>query len=249
MAAVDYRLSDRALFPAQLEDLKTAVRWLRSIAAAHGLDTDRIGLLGSSAGGHLSALAALTGPGTFQPAGAPYAGYSSDVQVVVDGYGPSDFLQIDAHRAPDGTVSDDPETLLLPRGMTRSSAPDSFESLLLGAPIETCPDRVRQANPAGYAAPGAPPFLIMHGRSDTTVPVHQSALLYDALARHDNDVSFCLIEGLGHGFLHRTHLDDGPARRLTLKTHEPGRGERIEERTGAVFPLIEAFFRSRLGPH
>jgi acetyl esterase/lipase len=246
MAAIDYRLTDQALFPAQVEDLKTAIRWLRSIAPAHGLDGGRIGLLGSSAGGHLSALAALAPPTVFQPATAPYGDQPSSVQAVVDAYGPSDFLEIDAHRCPEGTVSDDPETLLLPRGMNRSAAPDSFESLLLGAAIESCPERVREANPATYAAAGAPPFLLLHGLSDTTVPVHQSELLYEALARHDNDVSLCLVERLGHGFLNRTHLDDGPPWEMTLKIHEPGKGENVEVRRQPVFGLVEAFFRSRL---
>ncbi len=246
MAAIDYRLSHQAVFPAQIEDVTTAIRWLRSVAPAYGLDRDRIGLWGSSAGGHLSALAGLTSDGLFARDGAPYAEHSNSVQAVVDGYGPTDFLQIDAHRPPEGTMSDDPETLLLPRGMGRSAEPDSFESLLLGRPIETCPDRVREANPLTYAAPGVPPFLILHGCSDTTVPVHQSELLYGALAAHDNDVSLCLIEGLGHGFLNRTHLDDGPAWWMTLRRHVRGAGERVERRAQPIFALVEAFFRTHL---
>jgi acetyl esterase/lipase len=246
MAAIDYRLSHRALFPAQVEDLKTAIRWLRSVADSYGFDSERIGLLGSSAGAHLSALAALSRPGTFEPRDAIHVGHVSTVQAVVAGYGPTDFLQIDAHRPPDGTVSDDPETLLLPRGMTRSAAPDSFESLLVGAPIGACPERVRAANPVVYAAPGAPPFLILHGASDTTVPVHQSELLYDALAAHGNDVTLCVIEGLGHGFLNRTHLDDAPPRPMTMTRHVPGSGDRVEDRVQPVFPTIEAFFRAHL---
>jgi acetyl esterase/lipase len=246
MVAVDYRLSDEAIFPAPIEDLKTAIRWLRSVAREYGLDASRLGLFGSSAGGHLSALAALTAPGVFEPADAPYAGHSSRVLAVVDGYGPTDFLQIDAHRLPDGFVSDDPETLLLPRGMTRSMAPDSFESLLLGAAIGTCPDRVRDANPLSYVTPGCPPFLLLHGSSDTTLPLHQSELLYDALAAADNDVTLCVIAQLGHGFLSRSHLDDGPAREMTVKMHLPGRGDVTERRREPIFPMIEAFFRKHL---
>ncbi|MGH9370010.1 MAG: alpha/beta hydrolase fold domain-containing protein [Vicinamibacterales bacterium] len=246
MAAVDYRLSDQATFPAQIDDLKTAIRWVRSVAKTYGLDSARVGLLGSSAGGHLSALAGLAPCEMFEPADALYLEHSSSVQAVVDGYGPTDFLQIDSHRPPDDVVSDDPETVLLPRGMTRSAAPDSFESLLLGAPIETCPDRVGEANPITYAAQGAPPFLILHGCSDTTVPAHQSELLYDALAAHDAEVSLCLIDGLGHGFLNRTHLDDGPARRVTLKRHEPGGGEQVEQGDHRIFAMIESFFRTHV---
>lgn len=243
MAAIDYRSSARARFPAQIEDVKTAIRWLRSQAAEYGLDGQRIGLLGASAGGHLAALAALSPPGTFEPPGAPYAAHAGGVQAVVAGYAPSDFLQMDAHRPPAGTISADPETLRLPRGVTRAAQPDSFESLLLGAPIESCPDRVRQANPLAYAGADAPPFLLLHGGSDTTVPLHQSEILFDALAAHGTDVTLCVIDGLGHGFLNRTHLDDGPTRRMTVRqAAQAGREQAVQP----VFPLIEAFFRRHL---
>jgi acetyl esterase/lipase len=246
MVAIDYRLSHCATFPAQIEDLKTAIRWVRSVASSHSFDGDRIGLWGASAGGHLSALAALSKGGVFESASAPYAEHSSTVQAVVEGYGPIDFLQLDLYRPPGGTPSEDPESLLLPRANMRSVDADSFESLLLGAPIETCPDRVREANPVNYAGPGAPPFLILHGLSDTTVAPHQSELLYDALAAHDNDVTLCLIERLGHGFLNRSHLDDGPPPRMHMRHHQRGSGERIDEHSGPVFPMIEAFFRRTL---
>jgi acetyl esterase/lipase len=247
MVAVDYRLTSRATFPAQIEDLKTAIRWVRHEAATHGIDPDRIGLWGASAGGHLSSLAGLTDDATFTPDGAIYADHSSEVQAVVDGYGPIDFLQMDAHRPPPGTVSDDPETLALPRPDMRSADRDSYESLLMGAPIESCPDRVRDANPITYAHHGAPPFLILHGLSDTTIAAHQSELLYDALAAHGNDVTLCLIEGLGHGFLNRSHLDDGPPRRIRVRTLQPGDAEQQTGCTQPIFPLIEAFFRRALG--
>lgn len=246
MAAIDYRLSDRATFPAQIEDLKTAIRWLRSVASHYGLDRDRIGLVGASAGGHLAALAALTAGGMFEPDEAPYREESSNVQAVVVGYAPIDFLRLDADRPPDGTTSDDPENLRMRRGGgMRAVDPDSFESLLLGAPIETCPDRVRAANPLAYAAPGAPPFLILHGRSDTTIGVGQSETLYAALAQHGNDVTLGLIDGLGHGFLSRTHLDDAGPRRVTVR--RPGNdGDDVETREQPIFPLVEAFLAAHL---
>jgi acetyl esterase/lipase len=246
VAAIDYRSSARALFPAQIEDVKTAIRWLRCHAAAHGLDGGRIGLLGASAGGHLAALAALSPPGAFEPPGAPYAAHAGRVQAVVAGYAPSDFLQMDAHRPPDGTPSADPETLRLPRGIARAADPDSFESLLLGAPIESCRERVREANPLAYASAGAPPFLLLHGGSDATVPLHQSEILFDALAARDNDVTLCVIDGLGHGFLNRTHLDDGPPRRMVMRRQVPGADQRVAHQVQPVFPTIEAFFRAHL---
>ena len=244
MAAVDYRLSKHATFPAQIEDLRTAIRWIRAVAAAYRLDPARIGLWGASAGGHLSALAALCPPGAFEPAGRAHPGESNAVQAVVIGYAPVDFLQLDADRPAERAVPIDPENLSLPDGM-RSIDGDSFESLLLGAPIRTCPNRVREANPVTYAFSGAPPFLILHGLSDTTVGAHQSELLYAALAAHGNEATLCLIDRLGHGFLNRTHLDHAPSRRMTIRRHQRG-ADRLEQTAGPVFPMIEAFFRRHL---
>ena len=152
MIAVDYRHSGRAIFPAQIEDVKTAIRWVKHIADAYRIDGKRLGLWGASSGGHLAALAALTGDDRFTGDDALYREHSSAVQAVVEGYGPIDFLQMDAHRPPPGTHSEDPDSLLLPRLDMRSEDPDSYESLLLGAPIATCPQRVREANPATYAS-------------------------------------------------------------------------------------------------
>jgi acetyl esterase/lipase len=246
MVAIDYRLSHQATFPAQIEDVKTAIRWVRSIADTHGVDGHRLGVWGVSAGGHLAALAALTKGGVFEPSGGPYGRHSSAVQAVVAGYPPIDFLQLDLYRPPPEARSEDPESLLLPRPGMQSADADSFESLLLGAPIETCPDRVSDANPITYIGPGAAPFLILHGVSDTTIAPQQSELLYAALAAHDNVVTLGLIETLGHGFLNRTHLDLGPARRMTIKSHRPGGGEHVERRIQPVFPMIEAFFTTHL---
>lgn len=246
MVAIDYRLTSHATFPAQIEDLKTAIRWMRRVGSSYGLDASRIGLWGSSAGAHLSAMAALTPGRAFEPRGSPDTRLSTRVQAVVAGYPPVDFLQMDGHRPPCGTTSADPETLLLPRVGMRSADPDSFESLLVGAPIETCAERVREANPLTYAGPGAPPFLILHGLDDTTIPPHQSALLYEGLAVHGTDVTLCMIEGLGHGFLHRTHLDDGPMRRMTVTRRTAGGCDASETIAQAVFPLVERFFATHL---
>jgi acetyl esterase/lipase len=244
MVAVEYRLSTVATFPAQIEDVKSALAWIERVSSRYGLDPDAIGLWGVSAGGHLAALAALAPDDRFNPSEAASTS-PVKVRAVVCGYAPLDFLQLDAHRAPDGAHSEDPETLRLPPGM-RSANADSFESLLLGAPIESCPDRVREANPLTYVHPGAPPFLILHGLSDTTIAPHQSELLYRALAAAGNDVTLALIDKLGHGFLDRSHLDDAPPRRMTIRTHAAGAPERTECVVQPIFPVLERFFDRRL---
>jgi acetyl esterase/lipase len=248
MAAIDYRLSRVARFPAQIEDVRAAVRWLRSVARGFGIDGDRLGLWGASAGGHLAALAALAPPDCFRPCDALYPDESDAVQAVVVGYAPTDFLQIDAHRPPPGTPSADPESLLLPGPDVRSSDADSWESLLLGAPIASIPDVVRAASPLTYAGHHAPPFLILHGRSDTTVPPHQSELLYRALAEAGADVTLALIDDLGHGFLNRTHLYDAGPR--ATESRRPGGGgiDVVMRQPRLVFPAIEAFFKAALDP-
>jgi acetyl esterase/lipase len=171
-----------------------------------------------------------------------YTEQSCAVQAVVDGYGPTDFLQQDAHREPLEMESDDPESIQLPAGK-RSSDPDSFESLLIGAPIETRPDLVQQANPVTYIQAGAAPFLILHGLSDIAVPAHQSVLLYEALAAAGNEVTLCLIKGLGHGFLNRNDFDKGPPRAVIVRSTLP---EQATHGTSVSFDSIEAFFRQHL---
>jgi acetyl esterase/lipase len=103
---------------------------------------------------------------------------------VCDFFGPTDFLQIDAHRLPDGQIHD---------------APDSPESKLVGGPIQDNPDKVRRVNPITYVNKSAPPFLIVHGTLDRLVPFNQSQLLAAALEAAGASVKFHPVEGGGHG--------------------------------------------------
>jgi acetyl esterase/lipase len=183
VASINYRLSPEAVFPAQLEDCKAAIRWLRAHADEFGTDPNRIGVWGASAGGHLAALLGTTGEVRGFDVGENL-GYSSCVQAVCDFYGPTDFLRMDAHRLPDGQIHD---------------APDSPESKLVGAPIQDNPDKVRRVNPITYASKGAPPFLIVHGILDRLVPFNQSQLLTDALEAVGTPVQFHPVEVGGHG--------------------------------------------------
>ena len=183
---VGYRLSGEAIFPAQIQDCKAAVRWVRANAATYGLDPDRIGAWGSSAGGHLVAMLGTTGDVNDFDTEAN-AAQSSAVQAVCDWFGPTDFLQMDTHALEGSRLVHD--------------APDSPESLLLGGPIQTDPYRslARKANPITYVSPNDPPFLIMHGDKDMAVPVHQSQLLYEALRKAGVDATLHVVRGAGHG--------------------------------------------------
>jgi acetyl esterase/lipase len=159
------------------------VRWLRAHAAEYGLEPHRFAAWGESAGGHLAAMLGVTGHVQALEVGE-YLDESSRVQAVADYFGPTDFLQMDAHRLPDGMVHDEP---------------DSPESQLVGGPIQEHPDKVAQANPVTYVRPDAAPFLIVHGESDPLVPHHQSELLAAALQEAQVPVSFYTVVGAGHG--------------------------------------------------
>lgn len=183
-ASINYRLSQHAIFPAQIEDVKAAVRWLRANAETYRLDPDRFAAWGSSAGGHLVAMLGTTGDVVEFEVGENLE-VSSKVQAVVDYFGPTDFLQMDAHRLSEGLVHD---------------APDSPESKLVGGPIQEHKDRVAKANPITYVSKDNPPFLIIHGDQDKLVPYHQSVLLKEALEAVGAPVTFYRVEGGGHGW-------------------------------------------------
>jgi acetyl esterase/lipase len=189
VASVDYRLSGEALAPAQIQDLKAAVRWLRANAQQYNLDPERFAAFGQSAGGNLVALLGTScGVEALEAADLGNAEQASCVQAVVDWFGPTDFLQMDQQFA--GTSC--PAT---------HDAADSPESQLMGAPIQTVPDQVQAVNPVTYVTPDDPPFLIQHGTADCNVPPQQSQLLYDALepAIGASNATLTLIEGAGHG--------------------------------------------------
>jgi acetyl esterase/lipase len=184
MASLNYRLSQDAIFPAQIEDCKAAVRWLRKNAAQYKLDPDRFGVWGTSAGGHLVAMLGTTGDTTLFDVGENLE-VSSRVQAVADWFGPTDFLQMDAHRLPNGMVH---------------NSPGSPESRLIGGPLQKNNDRAEKANPITYITPNTPPFLIAHGDADRLVPHHQSELLAAALKEVGVPVTFHTVKGGGHGF-------------------------------------------------
>lgn len=183
VASINYRLSQHALWPAQIEDCKAAVRWLRANAAKYGIDANRIASYGQSAGGHLASMLGVMSDVRQFDVGENLK-YSSKVIAVADFFGPTDFLQMDAHRLPNGMVHD---------------TADSPESQLVGGAIQANKDKVARANPITYVSKGDPPFLIVHGDQDPLVPHHQSELLDAALKKAGVPVSFYTVPGGGHG--------------------------------------------------
>ncbi len=133
------------------------------------------------------------------------------------------------------------------RGPVAHDEPTSPESRLLGAAVPSVPDRVRAASPMTYVGTDAPPFLIMHGLADSSVPHGQSVLLYEALKAAGQDVTLRLVDGLPHTFFNRSDLDDvaGPFR-MQVREHPRGGPEvRRVDRDG-VFAVAREFFRRHL---
>jgi len=181
-ASINYRLSRHAIFPAQIEDCRAAIRFLRANAAKYNIDPDRIGVWGSSAGGHLVALLGTAGD-VKQFDKRPNLNVSSNVQAVCDFFGPTDFTKMSNFKS---TMDHD--------------APDSPESLLIGGPVQQNKEACRRANPITYISKNDPPFLICHGDKDMLVPHNQSVLLNTALIKVGVSVKFHTVKGGGHGF-------------------------------------------------
>ena len=180
VAAINYRLSQHALYPAQIEDCKAAIRFLRVHAPEYGIKPDRIGAWGASAGGHLVSLLGTTGDLRDLDGGAN-PDQSSKVECVVDWFGPTDFL----HYGEPPTPALDTAT--------------SAVAKLIGGTIAANPEKARQASPLYFVKKGAPPFLIMHGDKDGLVPLQQSQILESALNKCGTECTLKILPGAGHG--------------------------------------------------
>jgi acetyl esterase/lipase len=180
-ASVDYRLSQDALFPAQLHDCKCAVRFLRAHAESLRVDPGRIGVWGASAGGHLASLLAVTGRNRSLEGDRGWATFSW--------YGPTDLNLMDQ----------------FPRGVTArmpSMNAESAEGRLVGGPVAERQELVALANPLRYVHADTPPVLLMHGALDDCVPVVSSERLYSTLVEHGVRAQLLVIE---HGH-HNAYL-------------------------------------------
>ncbi len=187
VASLNYRLSTEAIFPAQIQDCKGAIRWLRAHARKYRLDTDRFGAWGASAGGHLVAL--LGTSGEVREIEGDIGGnldQTSGVQCVIDWFGPTD-MSVFFQQAAKGT------------NVFKGDPDRSPITTLFGGLMRDHMDLVRLANPITFIRKNNPPFLIMHGDHDPIVPLGQSEILAEALKQNGVDVQFEVLEGAGHG--------------------------------------------------
>jgi acetyl esterase/lipase len=225
IAAIDYRLTPAVTFPKNAEDVKTAVRWLRANAASYNLDPRRVGLWGTSAGGHLATIAALTHAGVFE--GEGNLEQSSAVQCVLDAYGPVLFdvmdQQTEQERATLQAVNPRLAQYQQSHGMRAFDAPkhdvaDSPESRLVGAALTTVRERVHAASPLSY------------------------------LSALGKDVTLRLIDGLPHGFMNVTDIDTiaGPFQMQVRMHRDSGVTEWAGVETTSIFDVAREFFRRHL---
>ncbi len=192
VAACEYRAVPNK-FPALLEDAKAAVRWMRAHASEFGVDADRIGLLGDSAGGYVVQMAGATNGEKNWDVG-DFKEVSSDVQAVVSIYGISDLTTIgegigneNVHASAAVT-----EALLLNGPAFKDFA---------GASVNADPQKAKAASPIGHVDGTEPPFLLMHGSGDKVVSPLQSKKMFEALQNKKVEAEYVLVRGAGHGDL------------------------------------------------
>jgi hypothetical protein len=164
-----------------------------SHAHTFNIDTCRVGVIGESAGGHLTSLLATTaGVGSLEDFGLGSRANTSRVHAAIGFYPAIDFLQMDGHfpQTPPDSCADP----------YMHDAPNSVESALLGCQISLCPDRVREANPITYIDAGDPPFRLFHGTFDCISPPNQSVLLDSALRAANVFSLLTLVEHAEHAF-------------------------------------------------
>ena len=188
----NHRSSKNFKYPSQLHDIKAAIRFIKAKAGEYQLDTCFIAVTGTSSGGHLSALAGTTGELKQYQVNSTsmdmdgelgnYTEFNTNVNAVVDWFGPTDFLKLD-----------DCGSVLIHRGV------NSPESIFIGEPIQNSPDKCVLANPATFVDANDPPFLIFHGDGDFMVPYCQSEILYNALQTAKVPSEFVLVRNGKHG--------------------------------------------------
>lgn len=191
VVSINYRLSGEAIFPAQIYDVKAAVRWIRANANQYNFNPEKIAAWGGSAGGHLSALVGTSGNvKELEDLSLGNPGESSRVQAVVDWFGPTDFLKMD-EQLTEGRVKN-PQV---------HSVLHSPESELIGKNLADAPELVKAANPETYITPDDPPFFIQHGRLDHLVPYQQSVNLAGKLEKEigKDKVTLQILPNSDHG--------------------------------------------------
>ncbi len=202
IASVDYRLTPVAPFPAQVHDIKGAIRFLRATAGKYQLDGQRVVIAGASAGGHLAALVGVSaGVHELEGTVGDHTEQSSAVQAIVSYYGASNLQSILSQSTPHGLS-------------VRVPALD----LLLGGQPDQLPELAKLASPVAHVHSGDPPLWLLHGDQDPQMPINQSHELVGVYEAAGLTVDFQVVHGAAHGgsaFTTPTRLD-----RLAKQLHQ-----------------------------
>ncbi len=183
IASVDFRLSVDAPFPAQIHDIKAAIRFLRANAETYGYDASRIAVHGRSSGGHLTALVGVTnGVKELEGELGAHLDVSSDVQAAVSYFGASNLTTIMDQSTPFGVNLRGPAL-----------------ALLLGGPLESTTELARLASPVFHVDADDPPLLLLHGDQDPQMPINQAHELHGVYKAYDLPVQFEVVHGAKHG--------------------------------------------------
>ena len=180
VASINYRFSQHAVFPAQIEDCKSAIRWLRANAGMYHIDKEKVAVWGASAGGHLVSLLGTTGKQTEFDVGENLD-QSSAVSCVINWFGPTDFLHWNGESAVKPTTKDD------------------VVAKLFGGPVDEKRELAELGSPMHWVSEDSAPFLIMHGDKDPLVPLQQSVILDAALKKAGVESTLQVYPGQGHG--------------------------------------------------
>jgi len=189
VASIEYRFSQKARFPAQIQDCQAAIRWLRANAKTYNIDPEHVGVIGGSAGGHLSALVATAGGKDAFPKIGGNDEQSDRVQCVVDIYGPTNFATVIEQAEADKNV----------RNIFKFNTPSDPYSSLIGVALNEDKAKTDAVSPVTYVSEDNPPTLILHGTHDTLVPYAQSEELAAALKAKSVPVWLQTLPGSGHG--------------------------------------------------
>jgi acetyl esterase/lipase len=191
IASIEYRLSQEALFPAQIHDCKGALRWLRANASKFGYNAEKVVVAGTSAGGHLAALMGTSaGVSALEGSTGGNPTQSSRVQGILDYYGPSDFItRSKSHPA-------------------KTEIPTGSVFQLFGGKVTENLAAAKAASPVTHVNKDDPPLLILHGSNDKTVFMEQSVILRDAYQAQGLQVQLHIEQGAGHGWRGKTTAEE-----------------------------------------
>lgn len=183
IASIDFRASTTAKFPANVHDIKAAIRFLRANASRYGYSIKRVAIAGDSSGGHLAALVGVTnGHAQLEGDEGEYTQSPSDVDAIISYYGASNLKTILSQSTPHGLNVRTPAL-----------------KYLLGALPDEIPDIAALASPVTHVDRNDPPLLLIHGDQDRQMPINQSHELFGAYKSVGGDVQFHVVYGAGHG--------------------------------------------------